>query len=722
MIKVSLIIPVYNVEKYLRKCLDSAVGQTLQEYEIICVNDGSADESGDILREYAQRFSRIRVIEQENQGLSAARNTGIENADGEYICFLDSDDWLEPAALQELLEISEIEKADIVFFGGTTEFETQKLREEFENQYGTAYKRNYAETNAIPGKDMIMRQQEQGCYYPSACLQFIRRSFLIENAIGFEPGIYHEDNLFTFSECLRAERTFCVSDCYYHRLIRRDSIVSATKSWKHLYGYIRTAHAMLELLNKNRVESPYLEAFYQDIRRVVRGGQAVWRALPDAEKEQCRIKCSFQERSIYELLLVPNFASMRDLTAVKEKNLRLHEKLEETRTSLKRKNADLKKIKKSHAYRIGKVLSLPYISVKKLYKRICRHDSVSGTDEEWMAAQLSGRKEKIILLGTPVHGNVGDHLIAESERIFFNKHFPESRFIDCTMPFAKQYLPFIEKHVRGKDIICISGGGWLGTQWRHNEEFVRRVIGLFRENPIVILPQTVYYEQGEEEYAKKGAEIYAAHPRLLFCLRDQASYDYVVQHGFVNPEKAVLMPDFALLYPYESGPGNKRSKIKLCFRDDRERTVPDSCAEEAARAADLCGETETITTNETCQKISLRDRKAYIERKMKEIGEARLLITDRLHAMIIAELTRTPCLFTDNSSRKVSGVYEWIRQLEWIRPIEKDRTIKEQIEEMLKQSEESTPSPRPGFEEFESELSCRIKQLQCGEGKSICKK
>lgn len=91
---ISVIIPVYNVEKYLRRCLDSVIAQTYQKLEIICVDDGSIDDSGKICDQYAVRDARIKVIHQENQGLSAARNRGIDAADGEYIAFVDSDDYI----------------------------------------------------------------------------------------------------------------------------------------------------------------------------------------------------------------------------------------------------------------------------------------------------------------------------------------------------------------------------------------------------------------------------------------------------------------------------------------------------------------------------------------------------------------------------------------------------------------------------------------------------
>ena len=115
--KVSLIIPIYNTQNYLRKCLDSAIGQTYKNMEIICVDDGSTDDSSNILDEYAKKDGRIIAIHQKNQGESGARNRGLEIASGDYIGFMDCDDWIEPEMYQILVEKLEICNADIAIGG-----------------------------------------------------------------------------------------------------------------------------------------------------------------------------------------------------------------------------------------------------------------------------------------------------------------------------------------------------------------------------------------------------------------------------------------------------------------------------------------------------------------------------------------------------------------------------------------------------------------------------
>ena len=113
-VKVSVVIPVYNVENFLRACLNSVRNQTLKDFEVICIDDGSPDKSGEILEEYAKRDTRFRIYHQENSGVSATRNRGVELAKGEYIKFVDSDDTIAPTTLEKCYKLAKDEDADIV--------------------------------------------------------------------------------------------------------------------------------------------------------------------------------------------------------------------------------------------------------------------------------------------------------------------------------------------------------------------------------------------------------------------------------------------------------------------------------------------------------------------------------------------------------------------------------------------------------------------------------
>lgn len=208
--KLSIIVPVYNVEKYLAKCLDSLVGQTVQDYEIIVVNDGSPDNSQRIIDDYAARYPGLIVpMMKENGGLSSARNLGMTVAKGEFIGFVDSDDWVDVSMYERMLEVIERENADIVYC-------------DMEDCYddGTVVRHDVT-SFTDPFKVTC-----------SACNKLFRRS-LIGNA-QFPIGLWYEDLSFVAKLLLRTERIAVIHEAFYHCHMHSDSIMHSIASVKNL--------------------------------------------------------------------------------------------------------------------------------------------------------------------------------------------------------------------------------------------------------------------------------------------------------------------------------------------------------------------------------------------------------------------------------------------------------------------------------------------------------
>ena len=233
---VSVVVPVYNVEKYLWECLDSICGQTLRNIEIICVNDGSTDGSLAILEEYAAKDSRIRIISQENRGLSAARNAGLSVARGKYIYFMDSDDVSPQGALVKMFAEMEINSLDVLFFGAESFFESEEL-EKAHPVYKTLYKRRSFETQS--GQSLVLAFKKAGCgFSPSACCYCSSRIFLNENSIRFPEGILYEDNVFFWKMILSATRAKSISDALFRRRVRAGSTMTNKKiSFRNFKSY-----------------------------------------------------------------------------------------------------------------------------------------------------------------------------------------------------------------------------------------------------------------------------------------------------------------------------------------------------------------------------------------------------------------------------------------------------------------------------------------------------
>ena len=299
-------------------------------------------------------------------------------------------------------------------------------------------------------------------------------------------------------------------------------------------------------------------------------------------------------------------------------------------------------------------------------------------------AVLRKTKHKIVVLGTPIHGNIGDHLIAEAEKQFFTQSFSDYTYIDCTMPFSRYFIQLILKSIQSDDYLMISGGGWLGSEWKTHEVFVRHIISNLKEGHIVILPQTVYYRD-YDEFARKGVEIYKKCKNLLFCVRDKRSYEYLLKYGFCELKEVYYMPDFALYYKKCKEHYKRAQTINLCFRDDVEININLEIRKNIDDALRSTGFTTTkVTTNDRGRLVTLDNRTEAISSKIMQIANCKLLITDRLHAMIMAALSGTPCIAFDNSTHKVTGVFEWIKNLNYIHLYEENEDIGAIIQDMLK--------------------------------------
>lgn len=230
----SLVIPVYNVEPWLRQCLDSVLGQTFGDWEAVCVNDGSTDGSLALLQEYAAMDGRLRIVSQPNGGLSAARNTGLKAAKGDYVVFIDSDDWVEPSMLGRLA--AECEGTDMVCFA---------CRRTSDNAYDAI------SPERSKGWDYYNRHALEARKVPFVCVwqRCYRRSFLVENNLTFREGILHEDNEFTPRACLKADSVKVITDVLYNYRVRPGSIMT-TRGLKSKESLIAIGNALTELFSR----------------------------------------------------------------------------------------------------------------------------------------------------------------------------------------------------------------------------------------------------------------------------------------------------------------------------------------------------------------------------------------------------------------------------------------------------------------------------------------
>ena len=220
MVKVSVVIPFYNVEDYLQECLDSIINQTLDDIEIICVNDGSTDNSLKIVERFAHSDDRIKIFSQENKGASASRNHGIKKAQGDYIYFMDSDDILELNALEELFDFSASNNLDILIFK-IIAFNDETGEQQTLNYYEMPFLKSFNE-KVFNYKDLGENAIKLAVSPPG---KLFKRDLI--HSIEFLEGYIFEDNLYFAEAMLKAERVSFLDKYYYNRRIRQNSVMSS---------------------------------------------------------------------------------------------------------------------------------------------------------------------------------------------------------------------------------------------------------------------------------------------------------------------------------------------------------------------------------------------------------------------------------------------------------------------------------------------------------------
>lgn len=220
---ISVIVPVYNVEKYLRKCLDSILNQTFSDIEVICVNDGTRDSSRKILVEYTKKDYRVKIVDKKNGGLSSARNAGYKVAQGEFISYIDSDDWIEPTMLEKLYESMISYNTDISICAVHQFDETAGKIDDSNPYYTLGFFDESFDNRAFSYK-------ETKPFIMDVCVmawnKLYRKSHIEKCKAEFPEGLIFEDGPFFFSIFFQTERVSIVRDfLYYYRTNRKGSII-----------------------------------------------------------------------------------------------------------------------------------------------------------------------------------------------------------------------------------------------------------------------------------------------------------------------------------------------------------------------------------------------------------------------------------------------------------------------------------------------------------------
>lgn len=619
--KISIIVPVYNVEEFLEQCITSIIRQTYENIEVILVNDGSTDNSGVLCDYYADKYNNIKVIHQVNAGLSEARNIGLREASGEYIYFLDSDDYIAEKAIEILVQMALAYKADIVYFDA-------KCIDENGNEIKTnKYIRTQSYAKPKLGSIALFELLTYQDFYTCVPMLFIRKKSMRD--LTFIPGILHEDVAFTYSLFYTSNCVIHVPCELYYRRYRNGSIMSKRTS-------VKSITSMLIVIN--------------EINKV--GG-----------KSEISRKCRLLELSLLYKDLVDKYHKLKFADKIKCK-----EDYEQCIHIIQANG-----VKTRYLLDISRVFIKSIIGEKNtekildlIYKRRIKKNTL-----KYLTFNKS-QNSRLFLIGTPIHGNIGDHLIAEAELQMLHKH-TNYDIIEIPMRAYTSHRIKIRRRISKNDIIAISGGGWLGNVWMLNEIAVRHIFHDFRSNRIIMFPQTVYYDENvdSEREINKSKKIYASVKKASIFLRDRRSYYFCTKNELFGKNKCYLCPDMAMYYSMQSYRSvAEKKEIIFCFRRDKERILSSEDAQTLREYLIALGTTPYDSTTVYQYGIDVSERKKALDDILSEFSKAKLVITDRLHCMIICALLGVSCIAFDNYTKKVSGVYEWLKHLNYIRIVD----------------------------------------------------
>lgn len=266
---------------------------------------------------------------------------------------------------------------------------------------------------------------------------------------------------------------------------------------------------------------------------------------------------------------------------------------------------------------------------------------------------------RFILLGIPEHGNLGDHAITCGERRFFSSNFKGIPLLELSWEAADNNIVYLMDKIQENDLIFIQGGGFLGSLWENEQEKVDWALERFHKNPILTLPQTYWCADDEtgKQISKKFETAMKKCEELYVCLREESSFNRFKERFPDIP--TLLIPDMAL-YINTNIKEERDNQVLLCLRNDKEKILKDE--QNIVRILDDNGIAFEETTTVIDVHIPYGMDEKYVWDKLAEFARAKFVITDRLHGMIFAVLTGTPCIAINNISGKVEGVYQWIKE------------------------------------------------------------
>lgn len=646
--KVSVIMPVYNVEEYVEQAIMSVLKQTYSNFELIIVDDGTEDNSALICEGYMKKDSRIQLIHKRNGGLSDARNYGLKYAKGDYIYFIDSDDYIEENLLKKCVETIERDSSDMVVFN-------YRKVEQNGNDIGNSMFR-----------PEIIDIDDEYSFISSYLLEYklgweawgrmFRAKVIKENNLFFwnNKEIFAEDLAFFLVFSSYMQRVSVISDILYNYRIRDDSIMGKVEKVP--------LHKFFSLLQR-----------YNDwnISMTVEQKNIVFMSIISNELEK-------EVNSIGELV---NELGQEDFELLQCENEKYR------RNNLKKDICIRKRVclhildgyihkQKCRTFMYTNVYKIATDSINFLRGIGMKNPkqylwNIYKKWNTWLYIRKYRVSEAdVLLIGTEDFGNLGDQMISISEIKYLNDLLDVKVFEITASEYNKINIKGFAKVVMSDVPIFLTGGGNFGSDYPFSDNIKFEVISLFPDNKKIVFPCTISYGEGSEENKIKNRDIkiLGNDKNTLLSVRDEESYK--IARLLFKDTEVCLIPDIVLINNFADKYSKKRRGALLCIRNDKESIL----SEEQklyikTLAKNKYGNVEETDTQKKIN-ISKEQREAYIEKELNKFASSDIVITDRLHGMIFSVITGTPCISFDNKNKKNKGAQKWVNDIRSVRYVE----------------------------------------------------
>lgn len=718
---VSVLMPVYNSVDTLNRAMDSILNQTYKNIVVVVVEDGSTDGSVALLNDYAARDRRVKIYPNgENIGVARSLNRGLDLCEGKYIARMDADDFSYPERIEKQVAFMEA-NPDISILGTLRQiiYPTHNVIEprplSNEEIHVEMLFNIFAAHPTIMLRAEPFRQNKDWRYpitptedydlfaslcskvkfanLPEALVDYYKgenqMTFLnaeatrasnlntskttIKRELGIETshlpsgyfGMRGVDNMpYNLHEhLLGAARLFCEMEQANTRLHKFDDETLQTileKQWKHIkklcrfkdveMTYKEAATGDLSTAMKNLMESEHLTGkviiygtgSYAERLIPLMADKVSFAILAYSDTNPAKHGMDFFGKKIISPAEISKFDYDYILIAAP-----IYE--EEIRDALlTRWNVPDAKIRS-----FTTTTDIIYHKERKEFDLYYAHDD---------------NVKKAYLFVAPDYGNLGDHAIAHAEQIFFAKRLG-MKLAEIGVNHYKMCAEIAKHNIQVGDLVLITGGGFLGSLWFKTEQMSRQVVEQYPNNPIVILPQTLYWEDSKRSHfeMKRTRAVYESHKNLTICARDPMSYELVRKY-YPNC-RVIMVPDMVLSRHWDEffEPSASRKGALLCLKQDKESILSDK---DKSRLVSICKQlcgTASITDTYRMERILLPERLALLRLKLNEFRQASLCVTDRLHGVIFSAISGTPCVALNNCNHKLRESTKMLEYLPYIK-------------------------------------------------------